>query len=351
MRHNGTIIAQIRGYLSTSTEAATALLKQYQRTFSAPATLADLAGGEQALAAGASLQAAVAANHSATASSTSTDNAVQLLTLFQTVFKGPESLTDLATSEQALANGASLPTAAVSNSYGLPLIADAYRHLLGIAPSAGEVAAVAETFAQTVGTLHPTEDADGLQEALNKTAAASPEFANAINASFQAAIGRPANAVELAAYRSELDSGAQSSFDRPYNVQPAPTLPALQKEVAELSAGSSATYSQLFGVAAITPQTIAGSPGYVYGLFGNDALISPSASARVGIGYVGDFNPQTDVLQIESSQAASFGALDLKQTNPGQNGSQILFTTVQLAGGAAIELANVQKSDLTLARL
>ena len=343
----GTTAAQIRAYLATSTEAATALLRQYQATFGAPATTAALAGSEQALAAGANLQAAVAANHSATPSGTSTDNAVQLLTLFQAVFKGPESVADLAASEQALAGGASVATAAVSNPYGLPLIADAYQRLLGSAPTAGDVAAVAQAFTQTVGTRYPTQDADGLQEALNVAAAASSTFTNAINASFQAAIGRPANAVELAAYRSELDSGAESSFDRPYNVQPAPTLPALEQQIAQLSAGPSATYGTLSAVAAITPQTIAGVPGFVYGLFDNDALISPSASANVSTGFVGNFDPRTDILQVERSQAASFGALNLVQTNPGQNGSQILFTTVQLAGGASIELVNVQRSDLS----
>lgn len=343
----GGTFAQLRGYLSTSTEAATALLRQYQTTFGVPATVAALSKGEQALAAGASLQAAVSANPPTAASPVSTADAVALLTLFQTVFKGPQSLADLAASEQALAGGASLAAATVSNPYGQSLIISAWTRLLGTAPSAADVAAVAQAFTQTVGaTRIPTVDSDWLQEALNIAAGASATFANGINAALQTAIGHPANAVELAAYRSELDSGAQSSFGQYLNVQPAPTLPALQQQIAQLGTGPSGSYAQLAPIARINPQTVAGVPGFIYGLFENDALITPSATTQTGTGYVGNLNLQTDILQIERSQAASFGALNLVQTNPGQNGSQILFTTVKLSGGASIELINVQKSDL-----
>lgn len=329
-------LSNIRTYLATSTEAAVAFLNAYQTLYGTAATPTALAGGEQSLAAGATLQAATAANHSAVLSTTSTADAVALLRLFQTIFSVPATSTDLAASEAALAGGATLQASAVTNPPATAIVAADYQTLLGTAPSTSELAATQQAFGATPANGDHYAELNILQQAVTAAAAASPEFTSAINAAYQSAIGRPASAVEQAAARSEL-SLPQAAFYYD-SAPPSPvTLAKLTAQIAALGTGAATS-----GYGPITPQTIAGTPNYVIGLFNNDAIISPSSTASTS-----NFNPITDILQIESRQVASFAALNLTQVNVNPQIGFTEYTKANLGSGGTLYLDNVQQSSLT----
>ena len=124
--------------------------------------------------------------------------------------------------------------------------------------------------------------------------AASPEAAATISSVYQADAGHTPNAIALAGEQSELQSGAlmtviQAALGELADVDKVPGQPITDQSVT------------------ITPDIIGGStPSFVYGLGGNAALVSPSASEKVTTFYgpfgaaptaIG-FNPATDFIQV-----------------------------------------------------
>ena len=84
---------------------------------------------------------------------------------------------------------------------------------------------------------------------------------------------------------------------------------------------------------------------FVYGILNNDALLA-AAPEKVTLIYGGtsgtavlpDFNVATDVLQIQSSQDASFAKLSLVAAGAA--------TIVELGGGGELILSNTAESSL-----
>lgn len=131
------------------------------------------------------------------------------------------------------------------------------------------------------------------------------------------------------------------------------TLATLKAQIGEL-AGRASPQGMPGAFVQITPQTVAGTPGLIYGLLHNDALIASKPEnvgayqSSGGYAYVVEFDTAHDVLQIESRQAANFGALHLTQSpanGPGQTG----YARVDFGGGATITLYGVHEASLTAA--
>lgn len=367
---NGSSLAAIRGYLSVSGEAVNAIERQYQADFPSAPAAADLVSGQLLLASGASLPFAAADAVSSTA----------FREEFQSAFGNPASLADILAGTRALADGASLPVAVASSPTVVAFINNTYSSLLGIAPSSGDFNAVEQQIASQFGSQPPyipvsrspddsglvysdftNPDVDNQSYAypglpgnlVTATAAASSAFANDINTAFQAAIGRPANAVELAADRSELQLGHDASGQ-----QGTVTIATLQTQIAELSGGAPPREAGQYDNVSITPQTIAGVPGQVYGLLHNDALIAlqPAIIAASLSGtqatYIQGFNPATDILQIESRQAAGYAALNVHELGVGSAGfnpASNAFTEVDVGRGATIIVESVSNAVPTAA--
>ena len=209
----------------------------------------------------------------------------------------------------------------------------------------------------------------GVRTALGTSAEAAGDISDA----HQAALGQPADAVEVAAGQSELASGL------PFTI--------LAQELGELSGGAPPQFTDPTGsTVEISPQTIGGGPpNLVYGLASNDALIA-SQPESVGAGYensgapgggsIVGFNPASDIIQIQASQLFSApvsqtGGYEFMESLPipaGQggaiayipiqstSGSAVLtpppsgnFTLISLRGGASIGLPEVPGGVLTAA--
>ena len=158
----------------------------------------------------------------------------------------------------------------------------------------------------------------------------SAEITNNITSSYLSLTGNVPSAVEIAAYHGELASGATYSL--------------LQTELHELVGGSPPQNTSL--VLTGVPETIAVSgPNVIYGLMNNDALLA-SAAEKVtliyggasGVAVLPDFNAATDILQIQTSQDASFAKLSFVAAGG--------TTIIQLGGGAEFILPNTPESAL-----
>lgn len=334
-------VAGLRSYFATSTEAVGKLQSLYSAELGRAITPGELAADQQVIANGSSLAAI------RTYLSTSTEGVGAFDNEYKNAFGGLPGPADLLSGEQALAGGADLASAVLRTPGNVPFIDAVFQSLLGAAPSASEEAVAEQNLA--IDLRGHGGNISFATTAATAVAAASPEFINAINASSQAAIGRPANAVELAADQSELGLPPSGIG---YTGYTAITLATLKTQIAELSGGGP---PQGVGDVRITPQTIAGIPGTVYGLLNNDALISsPYATSQPrllgnGISETGiiGFNLGTDVLQIETRQAANFGALKITQSVDPSMGFQ--NAQINLGGGATIILAFIPAASLTAA--
>ena len=301
-----TTLGGLRSYFATTNEAVGKLQSLYSAELGRAITPGELPADQKLIADGSSL----AAIRSYLSTSAEAVNA--FYRLYYVAFSDRPAAADLLSGEQALAGGADLASAVVGTPVTTPFINSVFRSSLGTLPSASEVAAAEQNLATELRGPGSASLPPGTAAAATvAVAAASPEFTDAINAAFQAAIGRPANAVELAAERSELSAGLYSNGYSEIN------LATLKTEIAELSGG--APPQGVFDVY-ITPQTIAGSPGTIYGLLNNDALMSslhatvvPTLSGGVSVTDIFDFNVATDVIQIEGRQAASFSALRITE--------------------------------------
>ena len=334
-------LAGLRSYFATTTEAAGKLQTLYQTELDRPITSGELTADQQLIANGSSL--AAIRGYLATSAEAVRAFGKQ----YQNAFGSPPAPADVQSGEQALASGASVSFAVASTASSVSFINAVFTSLLGVAPSAGEVGAAEDRIATAIDVpTNTTYFAPQATGAVTAVAAASPEFASAINAAFQAALGRPANAVELAADQSELGLPPASNDTAVATV----TVATLKTQIAELSGGAP---PQAAGSVQITGETIAGSSGYIYGLLNNDALIS-AQGANVGATLIGPgnatvypFDPARDILQIETRQAASFGALSLSKSYDSVAGFPI--TTVKLGSGTSISLDVLSNAPITAA--
>lgn len=335
-------VAGLRRYFATSNEAVNKLQSLYSAELGRAITPSELTADQQVIAGGASLAAI------RTYLSTSTEGVNAFDNEYKNAFGDLPGPADLLSGEQALAGGANLASAVLGTPGTVPFIDAVFQSLLGSAPSASEEAAAEQNLAidlRGAVNLHNTAGyVPSATTAVTAAAAASPEFANAINAAFQAAIGRPANAVELAADQSELSVPPPGTT--------AFTLAMLKAQIAELSGGAP---PQGVGNVQITPQTIAGSPGFVYGLLNNDALMTSGLTGvqpilnghGVSRSNVYGFDAATDVLQIESRQAANFAALKVTEVPVSMTGGP--STHIDLGGAATIVLVEFPEALLTAA--
>ena len=223
-------------------------------------------------------------------------------------------------------------------------ISNLYQTILGRAPDSGGLAYYAQYVADG-GTLA------GVQTALVNSA----ELVGDISSAYQSALGHPANAVEIAAGQSELQSNV--------------TFATLQAELGQLSGGPAPDPTPY--PVPITPQTIAGdAPNLVYSLLNNDALIT-STSIPVTDFYgngsgaeVYGFNPATNIIQLQAAQtfAAPGPAGSTLQVPDGQNGDVAYVqisgttdnrgystTTISLPGDKSISLSGISDTSLTAA--
>ncbi len=295
---SGASLAALRGALAGSAEASAKLQAIYPAALGRAVTGTELAADEQALASGSTL----AGLQTALATSTEAANAINALFL-TTVGRYPGLYSGVPAVEQALASGSSLAglrQVLATSGEETTALTSLFQTVLGRNPTGTELPAVE----QAIGS-------GGTLQAMKAALTSSTEFVARVNAAFQAAPGRPANTVEIAADQSDL-SAIPAPQDPTIGLSGYPTVP-------------------------VTPVTIAGSgPDLVYGLLNGglangltfaDAVVSaqplavqgapiPNAFNHYAVPSVaGDtisgFNPQTDYIQIEASQASSFGAITL----------------------------------------
>ncbi len=330
---NGASLAAIRGYLSTSVEAANAFDRQYQAMFGGPPDAADLTTGKQLLAGGDNLQFAAAEATYTTA----------FKGYFQLEYGFLPALPDLLAGAENAASGVSQAQAVANTPTSDNLIYNTFSTLLDVRPSlrpdlGAAIQAIADDV--TASVTMPGQHMPNPVAVVTAVVAASPEFSTDVNAAIYAALGRPANAIETAADRTELGLGAPSVDQEG---APAITIDTLRAQIAELSGGVSPFLGGM--MLGITPQTIAGNPGIIYGLYNNDALIS-SQPETVFSGGISGFNPQTDVLQIKSRQAPNFGSLTITEEPNGS--SQNSYTQITLPDGQFVTtLYRISATSLT----
>ena len=345
---NGGSLATLRNYFAATNEAAGKLRSLYATELNRAVTPAELAADERLVAGGSSL-AAIRGYLSTSA------EAVQDLTAqFKTALGTAPALSDLQSAERALAGGASQP-AAVAGAPGTAAFIDAeYRLLLGVAPSTAPVSAIEQGIAAHLTKPYPGYEVSATTLAAQATtaaAAATPQFTDGINAAYQAAAGRQASPVELAAAKSELGANPFNA----YSPQKTVTLATLKAQIAELSGGAPPQVGSAGTSVEIRPQTVLGTPGFISGLPNNIVLISASQDVYTlaafqgsGSASINTFDTGRDTLQIPKQQAADFNALTLSEsTVPIGPGDTEFITHISLPSRSTIDLPFVTQSSLT----
>ena len=323
---SGVTLASLRTLLSTSAEAAAKVTTMFNDTVGRAPLASELPAVERALAGTASLASLWLAL------GTSTEEAAAVTALFTAVLGRAPTTAELPAVQQAIGGGASLGSMrAVLNASAEEgsAVTATYQSVLGRAPAPSELQAAVASIAKG-GALSDARTA----------LVGSAEVASDVTAVFQSALGRPANLVEIAADRSELQSGVN--------------LALVNTQLAQLTGGPAPQPTGGPSIA-ITPETItsgtlAGSgPSLVYGLFNNNALVAGTTETvsaffpnNPGEAIITGFNPATDVLQIQSKQAASFAQVSIFQLDAND-------TTVSLPGGATFVLDGTPQAALTAA--
>ena len=322
----GTSLANLRGALAGSAEASVKLQALYPAVLGRPVTGPELAGDAQALASGSTL----AGLRAALATSDEAARAVDSLYL-TTVGRYPVQSTGVPAVEQALASGSSLAEQRqmlATGGEGTTVLTSLFQTVLGRNPTGTELPA-AEQAVASGGTLQGTK----------ASLVASPEFVTRVNAAFQDALGRPANAVEIAADQSDL-SAVPAPQDPNYGLAGYQMVPVTPVTIA--GSGPNLVYGLLNGglangltfadaVVSAQPLTVMGAP--MANAFNHDAV--PSLAGDI----IGGFNPQTDYIQVEASQASSFGAITLTAYFGG--------TLASFGSNSTIELSGLAPSALT----
>ena len=310
---DGATLAQIAAGLASSPEGQAIIGVFYQAELGRAPDSDGLAGATSYLASGGTLSGL------RSGLGTSAEAQSDLAAIYQTELGRAPDQPGLANFEQFLAAGGSLAAVRASVAASPEAqddLAGFYQAILGRAPDSGGLAYYTQYLA-----------GGGSQSAILTGIINSQEVTSDISNAYQSALGHAANAVELAAGRSELASGVSSAI--------------LQTELGELSGGPTPPFS--FGVVSITPQTISGgAPNLVYSLNSNDALLASQPesvytydAANVGGANVVGFNPATDIIQVQLTQAASFADLHLFAASAtdtaltlGQGGSSLFLNGV-----------------------
>ena len=341
-------LAGLRNYFATTNEAVTKLHLLYTTELNRALTPGEAAADERLIAAGSSL-AAIRSYLSMSA------EAVRDLTAqFKTAFGTAPGSVDLASAERALAGGAGQPAAVAGTPASIPFVEAEYRLLLGVAPSAIQVNAIEQGIRDHLVTPYPgygTSAGTLAAQATTTAAAAAPQFANGINAAYQAALGRQASPLELAAAKSELGANPSNA----YSPQETVTLATLKTQIAELSGGAPPQVGNAGTFVDIRPQTVSGTPGFIYGLPNNIVFLSPlqehgvsAAFQGPGSASIGEFDTRHDILQIPKQQAASFSVLAFSQSATQADPGDFIYTThIGLRSGATIDLPSTSQSSLT----
>ena len=323
----GQTVAGIRTYLAGTGEAFTGLNSVYQAVLGQSIPMADINLDEVLLGQGQSLAGV------RSYLSTTSEAYTNLNTVYQAVFGQDVPSSDVSLDETLLAQGqtsAGIQAYLATTPEAAAAIDATYQTALGRMPSASELASAEQTVAS-----------GGSLQAVTTGLTDGPELINDINTVTQAALGRPANAVEIAADQAEFSAGINQA--------------TLQTQLGELSGGPPPQSTPLVlpetiydgFVAEISPQTIAGpGPTLVYGLLNNDALVANQPEAVTltlggdsGAAFVSGFNPATDILQVQTGQAAGFSSLDI--FGSGAN------TGIQFGHGVSIYLEGVAQTALT----
>lgn len=311
--------ATIRAEMADSAEAAAAIDAFYAAAMGRPASSADITGWQQQFAAGSSLST-LRSQLAASPEAATAINARYIAELGR-----PASTGDTTGWQQQLAAGSSVSTLQTE-----------------LAASPEAAAAISNTYMTDLNRPASTADIAGWQQqlaaggslaTLNAGALSSPEFAGAIAADYQAAAHSAPNAMDIAGDASEISSGV--------------TWATLQTQIAQLDGGPAPREAIPF--VPINPQMISGGgPSFVYGLLNNDSLLTAqpetvylTTSGASGLAILNDFNPATDIIQVQAGQAANFAAI--------QNDSHLsgTATAILLTDGAEIYFSNVLPSQLS----
>ena len=345
---SGGSLGALRDYFSITNEAAGKLQSLYKTELNRAISPNELVMDERMIAAGSSLAAI------RTYLSTSAEAVRGLTAEFQTVFGTAPGTADLASAERALAGGANQAAAVTGTPASVPFVEAEYQLLLGVAPSAAQVSAIEQGIRDHLVTPYSGPSygsgATLAAQATTAAAAATPQFTNAINAAYQAAAGRQASPLELAAAKSEFGANPFNA----YSPQETVTLATLKTQIAELAGGAPPQVGGAGTSVYIRPQTVLGSPSFIFGLPNNVKLVSPPEGNYVtatfqgpGRALIDAFETTRDVLQIPKQLAANFSALTLSQTTVGGPEYPQDTTHIGLHGGAVIDLSGVPQSSLT----
>ncbi len=315
---NGVTLAQVAASLAASPEAQSDIANLYQTELGRASDSAGQANATQYLAQGGSLAVLRAG------AATSPEVKADIAAIYQNELGRAPDQAGQGYYEQYLGNSgilAAVKAGIAASTEAQSALAHTYQTILGRTPDSGGLAYYTQYLAE-----------GGSQSSILAAFVNSHEATNDISNAYQSALGHAANAAELAAGRSELASGV-----------PATTL---QTELGELSGGPAPAFSE--GGIVITPQTLSGSgPDLVYSLNSNDALLAgqPESvftynAAGLGGANVIGFNPATDIIQVQATQAASFTDLHLFAASPSD-------TAVTLGhGGTSLFLGNVPETSL-----
>ncbi len=344
----GGSLGALRDYFSITNEAAGKLQSLYKTELNRAISPNELVVDERMIAGGSSLAAI------RSYLSTSAEAARDLVAQFQTAFGTAPGTADLASAERALAGGAGQPAAVAGIPASMPFVEAEYRLLLGVAPNAAQVSTIEQGIRDHLATPYPGYEASGYTLAAQATtaaAAAAPQFANGINAAYQAALGRQASPVELAAAKSELGANPLNA----YSPQKTVTLATLKTQIAELSGEAPPQVGSAGTTVTIRPQAVLGTLSFISGFPNNIILISTSSSGDASASFQGpgsatiySFDLMHDILQIPKQQAASFSALAFSQSAVQADlGGFIYATHISLPRGATIDLPSIAQDSLT----
>ena len=272
---DGAALAQIAAGLASSPEGQAIIGDFYQAELGRVPDPGGLAGATSYLANGGTLSGL------RSGLGTSGEAQSDLAAIYQGELGRAADQPGLANFEQFLAAGGSLAEVRASVAASLEAqndLGSLYQTILDRAPDSGGLAAATQFLA-----------GGGALASLPAALINSSEVADDISAAYQTQLGRPADAVEIAAGQSLLLSGASQAY--------------LQQNYGLLAGNRVLVPLNDHNVAAITPQSIAGSgTTLVYGMNIDDALIT-SRPETVSNDVVDNFNPASDVIQIPAYQA------------------------------------------------
>ena len=336
----GQSLAGIRTYLASTGAAFTALNATYTAVLGQPITAAAINADEQLLASGQSL-AGIRTYLSGTGAAFTALNAI-----YQNVLGQPIPTGVIGADEQLLAQGQSLAgiqTYLASTGAAFTALNTTYQAVLGQPIDASAINADEILLAQGQ-TL----------SAIRAYLTTTPQAVSALNGIYQSVLGTTADAPTIAIDQTLLAQGQTLAGIKTYLASTPQGLAASSRtfeggDITTLvgtsypttGANSASAFVAATPQSAITPQTLAATPTLTYLLPNNDTLLAaqPETVTLAGTAAtITGFNPATDILQLQSTQASSFSTLNLSQTNTA--------TTLNLGAGALITLQGITETQL-----